>query len=114
MVIVFFAAVALGRCAVVGVKDAALAERAAAIAPPGPDLAAAQAPGGRDTGEHDESPTVTGRFPAAERDAFTPAERTQDRPEASAVPPGASSVPASSVPASSVPASSPGDTTAQA
>src|SRR6266536_2210540 len=33
VVIVFFAALALGRCAVVGVKDAALAERASEPAP---------------------------------------------------------------------------------
>lgn len=118
VVIVFFAALALGRCAVIGVKDAALAERAAGPEPSdGPDTGAAQpassfpgaaspaaaspaaashSPGeslppqqesyqqaGRAyTGEHDESPTVTGRFPAADRDAFTPAEREQYSPEA--------------------------------
>ena len=118
VVIVFFAALALGRCAVVGVKDAALAERAAGPEPSdGPDTgaaqpvssfpgaaspaaaspaAASQSPGesfppqqesyqqaGRaSTGEHDASPTVTGRLPAADRDALTPAEREQYSPEA--------------------------------
>ncbi len=77
VVIVFFAALALGRCAVVGVKDAALAEQASRPAPAaGFDTAAQPAY----TGEHDESPTVTGRLPDAERGAFTPAQRNQYAP----------------------------------
>ncbi len=129
VVIVFFAALALGRCAVVGVKDAALAERAAVQAPyDGPDTDAAQpapsfagpaspeavshSPGessshqegssqpvGRAyTGEHDESPTVTGQLPAADRGPFIPAEPNQyapgDREESS--PEAASSSPSTS------------------
>ena len=129
VVIVFFAALALGRCAVIGVKDAALAERAAVQAPydgldtdaaqPGPSFAgpaSAEAashspdesfshqegssqPAGRAyTGEHDESPTVTGRLPAADRGPFTPAEPNQhaagERPESS--PEAASSSPSTS------------------
>lgn len=108
VVIVFFAALALGRCAVVGVKDAALAEQASGPAPAGsleptaaqpafagpasaaPAQAAGesfprqeesyQPAGGAYTGEHDASPTVTGRFPSADSDASTPAERSQYAP----------------------------------
>ena len=87
VIIVFFAALALGRFAVVGVKDAALAERdAAAVAADG--YAAADQPSGPFTGEpsgpftntderlqpagaafpagHDQSPAATSQFPAAE------------------------------------------------
>src|SRR5712691_378598 len=87
VVIVFFAALALGRCMVVGVKDAALAERESApedafdeVVPPAPSADATspdalpggslapqqeryQPAGGIFHGAHDESPTVTGRFP---------------------------------------------------
>jgi hypothetical protein len=108
VVIVFFAALALGRCAVVGVKDAALAERAAGPEPSdGLDTGAAQpvadggaaqqesyqAAGRAYTGEHDESPTVTGRFLAADRDAFTPAEQEQHSPEAESSSTGTSQFP---------------------
>lgn len=126
VVIVFFAALALGRCAVVGVKDAALAERASeaaaadsyeTAAAPGstspsaglPAAAAAsssgqgdsfphqeesyQPPGGPYPGAQDESPTVTGRFPAGERNIFTPAERERYAPEAESFPPATSQFP---------------------
>ena len=111
VVIVFFAALALGRCAVVGVKDAALAERASeaaqdddygtatvpgtaspyaglsAEAPSGqgdpfpPQEETYQPGGGPYAGPHDESPTATGRLPAAERNIFTPAEPEKHSPE---------------------------------
>lgn len=124
VVIVFFAALALGRCAVVGVKDAALAERASeaasadgyetatapgSTAPFAASSAAAassgqgdsfphqdegyQPAGGPYTGAHDESPTVTGRFPAGERSRFTPAEREQYGPESQSFPPTTSQFP---------------------
>jgi hypothetical protein len=157
VVIVFFAALALGRCAVVGVKDAALAERKAGQAPgdsldtgaaqPTPSYAGAAAPaaasdvpgesfprqedsyqpaGSAYTGEYDESPTVSGRFPAADRDAstpagreqhppaerdtFTPAEREQYSPEAEQYTPEADSSPGTS----QFPPSSPSGTVPQA
>src|SRR6266571_8499101 len=111
VVIVFFAALALGGCAVVGVKDAALAERASeaaqdddygtatvpgtaspyaglsAEAPSGqgdpfpPQEETYQPGGGPYAGPHDESPTATGRLPAAERNIFTPAEPEKHSPE---------------------------------
>lgn len=89
VVIVFFAALALGRCMVVGVKDAALAERDSALedtfdeaAEPEPSSFAAtsagapggslapqqeryQPAGGTVHGAHDESRTITGQFPPA-------------------------------------------------
>jgi hypothetical protein len=103
VIIVFFAALALGRFAVIGVKDAALADRAAVpVAADGyavadqpvtsPPLPAGDSfpnqderlqPAGNDfPAGHDESPTVTGQFPAggsqypAERDPFTPASES--------------------------------------
>jgi hypothetical protein len=95
VIIVFFAALALGRFAVVGVKDAALAERdAAAVAS---DSYAADQPSGPFTGQPsgpftntdeslqpadsafpaspDQSPATTSQFPAAETQA--PAAQTQ-------------------------------------
>ncbi len=82
VVIVFFSAVALGRLAVVGVKDAALAERAESLATADTYTAAGSSAGQSDsfpqedekfrsaagsfTGAHGESPTVSGRFPSAE------------------------------------------------
>jgi hypothetical protein len=126
VVIVFFAALALGRCAVVGVKDAALAERASeaaaadsyetATAPgstsPFAGLSAAaaasssgqgdsfphqgesyQPAGGPYPGAQHESPTVTGRFPAGERNIFTSAERERYSPESASFPPTTSQFP---------------------
>jgi len=98
VIIVFFAALALGRFAVIGVKDAALAERdAAAVAADG---YAADQPSGPVTGQPsgpftntderlqpagaafpaspDQSPAATSQFPAAETQApetQVPAER---------------------------------------
>src|ERR1035437_2810901 len=99
VIIVFFAALALGRFAVIGVKDAALAERdAAAVAADG--YAVADQPSGPFTGQPsgpftntderlqpagaafpaspDQSPAATSQFPAAETQAAetqVPAER---------------------------------------
>jgi hypothetical protein len=91
VIIVFFAALALGRFAVIGVKDAALAERdAAAVAADG--YAVADQPSGpfANTDERlqpagaafpaspDQSPAATSQFPAAETQApetQVPAER---------------------------------------
>ena len=97
VVIVFFAALALGRCAVVGVKDAALAERDSALQDtfdePAPQQESYQPAGGTLHGAHDESPTVTGRFPPpaesrfpAEQERFTPAERGSYEPAAESFP----------------------------
>jgi hypothetical protein len=110
VVIVFFAAVALGRCAVVGVKDAALAERAESAAPPAPSAFAGSSAGQSDsfphedenfqsaagsfTGAPDESPTVSGRFPSAEsrspagRDPFPPEAESLQSPATRQFPPG--------------------------
>jgi hypothetical protein len=142
VVIVFFAALALGRCAVVGVKDAALAEQAAgdSLDTGAAQLAPSHVPdesfprqedsyqpaGSAYTGEHDESPTVSGRFPAADqeafttagrdqhgpadRDAFTPAEREQYSPQAEQYRPEADSSPSTS----QFPPSSPSGTGPQA
>jgi hypothetical protein len=114
VVIVFFAALALGRCAVVGVKDAALAERDSALedtfdeaAAPAPSSFAATSPaatsagapggslapqqeryqsaGGTFHGAHDESPTVTGRFPPPAESGF-PAEQGSYEPTAESFP----------------------------
>ncbi len=125
VVIVFFAALALGRCAVVGVKDAALAERASELPPDdsyetatvpgstapfaGSSAAASSGPGdsfphqaesyqsatGPYSGAQDESPTTTGQFPAAERNIFTPAERERYSPQSESFPPTTSQFPPS-------------------
>jgi hypothetical protein len=123
VVIVFFAALALGRCSVVGVKDAALAERAGGAVPADAFAGTAASPfagssaaaglstspfehqeetvvpsggsftGARDdfTGAHDESPTVTGRFPPAENSI--PAERDPFTPEPGSLSPGTGQFP---------------------
>ena len=87
VVIVFFAALALGRCAVVGVKDAALAERAAVQAPyDGPDTDAAQ-PARRSPARHRPKRCRTARAsrPRTRRGALsrsaapTPASMTSRR-----------------------------------
>ncbi len=131
VVIVFFAAVALGRCAVIGVKDAALAERAAGLGPAdraevapqptpafaGPAASAApahvasesypsqeesyQPAGAVYTGEHDESPTITGRVPA-DRAPVTPADQDERRTRAESVPPSTTQSPSTS-PSGTVP-----------
>ena len=120
VIIVFFAALALGRFAVVGVKDAALAERdAAAVAADG---YAADQPSGPVTGQPsgpftntderlqpsgaafpaspDQSPAATSQFPAAETqapaaDTEVPAERgpftpAPESPPSAQFPPGPS------------------------
>src|ERR1022692_3696855 len=124
VIIVFFAALALGRFAVVGVKDAALAERdAAAVAADG--YAAADQPSGPFTGEpsgpftntderlqpagaafpagHDQSPAATSQFPAAETqvpgaETQVPGAETQVPAERGPFPPAAEFPPSGQFP----------------
>jgi hypothetical protein len=119
VVIVFFAALALGRFAVVGVKDAALADRASAQVAAGgypagqPSWAASASPDDvfpvQDAGlqpdgtalsaGHEVSPTVTGQFPAQEsqfpaaQESQIPAQREPFIPASGSFPPAATQFP---------------------
>src|ERR1022692_722113 len=90
VLIVFFAALALGRFLVVGVKDAALAEQAASAA------------GGLAPAAQPVTSPPAPLPPSSAADTFPPQDESL-QPAASTVP--ASTVPASTVPASTVPAS---------
>ncbi|MCO5998341.1 hypothetical protein [Actinoallomurus rhizosphaericola] len=72
-VAVFFAAVALGRLAVVGVKDARLAEREAAHAEAAPTVETPRP-------AHDDRPAATGPIPPARADRPGPIQATQPLP----------------------------------
>jgi hypothetical protein len=79
VLILFFAALALGRFSVVGVKDAALAEQLLSGVPEGYPSAYGQEPASDDTGYPTTTgyPATTGQFPRQGGTAFPPERGTE-------------------------------------
>jgi hypothetical protein len=77
VLILFFAALALGRFSVVGVKDAALAEQMLSGVPEGYPSAYGQAPGQGQGPDDTGYPTTTGPFPGQGGTRFPPEQPTE-------------------------------------